>query len=130
MIKCIVIDSAKREVYEAEISGSNHRDIYPLLGEGVSTFACPVQFNESDTLFVDDEGLYNTFEGGYIMTDWSYPICGNGVVIGSDTNGNSAPVQISLDEVRKQVRWVSKAVCEQWRDHVLGTGAGFRMYEI
>jgi hypothetical protein len=129
-MKVIVIDSAKREVYEAEISGTNHRDIYPLLGEGVSTFACPVQFNESDTLFVDDEGLYNEFEGGYIMSDWAYPICGNGVIIGSNDEGENAPVRMSVDEVRKMVNWVGKENCEAWRDHVLGTGGGFRVYSM
>jgi hypothetical protein len=127
-MRVIVIDSAKREVYEAEVSGTNHREIYPLLGDNVTCFACPVQFNESDTLFVDDEGLYNPFEGGYIMQDWAYPICGNGVVIGSDEHGESAACTLSLGEVRDMVMWVSKDNCDAWRNHVLGSGAGFRLY--
>ena len=128
-MKVIVIDSAKRQVYEAEIS-SNYKDIYPLLGENVHTFACPVQFNESDTLFVDDEGLYNTFEGGFIMSDWAYPICGNGVIIGSDDEGASTDATMSADDVRKMLNWVSKENCEAWRNHVFGTGGGFRVYSV
>jgi hypothetical protein len=117
MKKVIVIDSAKREVYEASVG--EYTDIYPLLGEGVHTFACPVHFNESDVLYVDDEGLYNKFEGGYIMKDWHYPICGNGVICGGDEEGESADVTLSVDAVRDMVMWVDKAQCENWRDYSL-----------
>ena len=102
MKKVIVIDSAKREVYEAHTS--DYKDIYTLLGEDVHTFACPVQFNESDGLFVDDEGLYNRFEGGYMFPDWSYLICGNGVICGSDEEGKSADVQMSVEDVLANIK--------------------------
>ena len=124
MRKVIVIDSAKREVYEAQVG--EYTDIYPLLGEQVTCFACPVQFNDSDGLFVDDEGLYNDFEGGYIMEDWSYPICGNGVICGQDEEGESADVQMSVDEVRSMVHWVSKERCLEWQQIALN-GGGFKI---
>lgn len=124
MKKVIVIDSAKREVYEASVS--EYTDIYPLLGENVRTFACPVHFTFNDALFVDDEGLYNEFEGGYIMKDWNSPICGNGVICGADDEGESADVALSVEAVREMVMWVDKARCEHWRDYALSSG-GFRM---
>ncbi len=127
-MRVIVIDSAKREVRMVEIS-TNYKDIYPLLGESVDMFACPVQFNESDTLFVDDEGLYHPFEGGYMMDDWAYPILGNGVIIGSTDEGESTDVQMSVEDVQKMVRWVDKANCEMWRNHVLG-GSGWAVYAV
>jgi len=126
MKKVIVIDSAKREVYEANTS--DYKDIYTLLGENVNAFACPVQFNDSDGLFVDDEGLYNPFQGGYMFPDWEYPVCGNGVIVGSDEEGETADVQMSVQDVLNEIIWVDKARCEAWRTHVLGNGGGFRVY--
>ena len=128
MHKVIVIDSAKRQVYESQTD--TYKDIYPLLGESVSQFACPVQFNKSDTLFVDDEGLYHPYEAGYIMPDWDYPICGNGVICGSDNEGETADVQMSVEDIRDRIIWVDKAKCDVWRNYVLGTGGGFTMYTI
>jgi hypothetical protein len=125
-MKVIVIDSAKRLVYEA--TTSTYKDIYALLGENVSCFACPVQFNDSDGLFVDDEGLYNTFEAGYMFPDWEYPVCGNGVIVGSDDEGETADVRMSVQEVQDSIIWVDKTRCEAWRNHVLGNGGGFRVY--
>jgi hypothetical protein len=126
-VKVVVINSAERKVYQSTIS--NYKDIYPLLGESVSCFACPVQFNDSDGLFVDDEGLYNPFEGGFIMAGWSYPICGNGVIIGTDEEGESADCTMSVAEVESQLLWVDKADCEQHRRSAL-SGENFRVYFV
>ena len=51
------INSAERKVEQIEIN--TWQDIAPAIGNECTMFACPVTFENEDTIYVDDEGLYH-----------------------------------------------------------------------
>lgn len=105
-MKALLINSGKRTIECVEIS--NYKEIYPLLGPQCGLFQCPVSFDNNDTLYVDEEGLFHDYEGGYIMEGWSYPLVGNGVILGTDPRiGTSKDAITTAEELLSMITWVS-----------------------
>lgn len=115
-MRAIKIDVTNQTFTEIEIR--NWEEIAPAIGNGCRIFACPVTFGNSDTLYIDDEGLYNPIIGGIIMDGWYYPIVGNVIILGSDDEGDQAPARSTVKWCEDNIMFVSKAVCEAWRDQV------------
>ena len=111
-MKSFKINSAERKIEVVEIN--SWEDIAPQIGNGCTTFAAPVTLDNEDTIYVDDEGLFNSFEGGFKMEGWSYPIVGNGIVQGTDEEGESIEPLTTKEELEKMIIWVSKEECLRW----------------
>jgi hypothetical protein len=118
--KAILIDVANRTVTETTIG--NYTDIYHAIGDGCRCFTVPVEFENLDALYVDDEGLLNdTPKGCFMMKGWDYPIVGNGVILGTDEEGESIDHKSDIDEIRSQVKFGDMHMAEVWRAHALST---------
>ena len=103
-----------------EIVIDRWQDIYAHISEECRTFCCPVQFENNDTIYADDEGLlHNNIEGGIIMKDWLYPILGNTLLIGEDIEGDMEDVKTSLEELQSKIIWVSKELCLKHKESIL-----------
>ena len=118
-MRVVVIDSEKKEVYEAHI-GTDFREIYPLIGNGCTTFCCPVAMPNGDMMFADDEALlHEEIKGAFIMKDWDYPICGNVVLINSDEEGESVDALSDIEDLKSQIYWVSPENAYRWQAEAL-----------
>lgn len=121
-MKAIKIDVEKRDVYEIEI-GKDYRQIYPAIGNGCNVFVCPVEFPNNDVMYVDDESLLGKeINGGFIMPDWSTPIVGNAVILGTDDEGESKDYASNLDEIRSSVTFIDLDKLLRYKDDVLSRG--------
>jgi hypothetical protein len=114
MKNAILINSANQSVTLVKVG--EYTDIYTHLGNDCSLFACPITFENNDTLYVDDEGLYHPFEGGFMLKDWSYPIVGNGLILGTDDEGDSADCHTTIEDIMAQIVWVSQEDAQQWSE--------------
>lgn len=116
-MKAFKIDPKNKTIEEIVI---NHwQDIYSQISEECGTFCCPVQFENNDTIYADDEGLFHTIEGGIIMENWVYPILGNTILIGEDNDGDMEDVKTSLEELQSKIVWVSKELCLKHKESIL-----------
>jgi len=118
-MRAIVIDSTNKNVCEVDIT-ADFRDIYPLIGNGCTTFACPVQLENGDAMYADDEGLYNQIEGGFMMRGWSYPIVGNAVLLNVDEEGESIDALSDIEDLKSRIVWISKEDAQRWASYALG----------
>ena len=63
--------------------------------------------NETDVIYVNEEGLLHgetlffEYEGAH------QPFAGNGVIVGTDDEGDSTPPSISVEEVRSKVKFTN-----------------------
>jgi hypothetical protein len=106
-MRVVVIDSENQTVYESQI-GKDFREIYPLIGNGCTTFCCPLALPNGDMMFADDEALLrDEIKGAFIMDDWSSPIYGNVVLINSDEEGESVDALSDVEQIKSQITWVS-----------------------
>lgn len=114
-MKALKINTGNKTIEEIEIS--SWKDIAPAIGNGCELFAIPIIFENEDGIYVDDEGLFNDFQGGFMLKDWEYPIVGNALLVGSDDDGNSVDVKTSVDDLEKMVIWVDMETCNVWADN-------------
>lgn len=115
MKKAIKIDVEKQSVYEIEI-GDDFREIYPHIGNGCSLFTVPVQFENGDSLYADDEGLlHQEMIGGFIMENWRCPIVGNAIILGTDDEGDSIDYKSNIPDIEKRIDWLSKSQAELYK---------------
>ena len=119
MKNAILINSANQSVTLVKVG--EYTDIYTHLGNDCSSFACPITFDNNDTLYVDDDGLYHSFEGGFMLQDWNYPMVGNGLILGSNEEGDSIDCQTTIDDIMAQIVWVSKEDAQNWSDEAQNT---------
>lgn len=112
-MKVIKIDSGNKTITLIDLD-KGLQPIYDAIGNGCGCFTCPIEFENGDVMYVDDEGLYNTFEGGIMMPDWAYPIVGNVLIVGTDDEGNTVDCNTTVEEITPLIQWIDKSSCERW----------------
>lgn len=107
-MKTIVINPKDRTITEAEYNG-DFKEIYTLLSFedfGVDTFTA-VRIDESETIFVDDNGLINdngNYNGFfYVKGDYPVMLAGKGVILATDAEGESIGTKLTLDQVKNMI---------------------------
>lgn len=119
-MRAIKIDVEQKKVYHVEIS--DWKEIAPAIGNGCSLFACPITFENGDTLYTDEEGLLKPeMIGCFSMSDWDYPLVGNALVIGSDDDGESVDPSSTLEEIEKLIIWGTVSDANDWKERALST---------
>jgi len=114
-MKAILINPENKTVIQIELEKGIDA-IYKQLDCDV--FTAPVVFENDDTLYCDDEGLFKPeMIGGIIYPDWSYPIVGKSLIIGTNDEGESVDCKSTIDDIKKGLTWVSKEEAEKWADN-------------
>ena len=111
-MKALKINTETQTIEEIEIN--SWKDVAPAIGNGCTTFSCPVELDNMDTLYTDDEGLFHDIKGGIMMKGWDYPIVGNIIVQGTDDEGDSIDVKTTKEELEKLVIWVTEKAAKEW----------------
>lgn len=119
MKKAILINVEAQTVTETTIG--HYSEIYKAIGNGCSLFQCPVEFENGDTLYVDEEGLYHDHKGCFIMEGWRYPLVGNAIILGSDEEGESVDCQSTIESIKSQITFYGEEITKAWADKCLST---------
>jgi hypothetical protein len=104
-MKAILIDSINKEVKEVEI-GKGIDEMYKFLNCEIFTIASYLPKN--DAIFVDDEGLMNGTDTFFTYEGAHQPFAGNGLIMGSNSKGESVDCKIDLNEVKKKVNFYDR----------------------
>jgi hypothetical protein len=118
-MKAIKIDVANQKISQVNIS--DYKEIYSQIGNGCNLFCCPVQWENNDVLYADDEALLQeSLEGCFAMPDFNYPIVGNAIILGTDDEGESIDVKTKIAELQEKIIWGNKQAAELWRNKAIG----------
>lgn len=112
-LKGLKINVEDQTITEIEHNG-DWKEIAPLIGNGCRIFTCPIIDDNGDTLYCDDEGLLKPVKGGFVMPNWTYPIVGNALFLGSDEEGNTCDVKMTLEELKENVRFLTAFEIRIW----------------
>jgi len=122
MSKAILIDVVNKNISYTTIN--DYKEIYNAIGHGCNTFDCPYQFDNGDTLYVDDEGLlHDDVHGCFMLQGWNIPCVGNAIILGTNDEGESIDCKCTIEEIQNQIKFFSKDVALAWRDAALSNGA-------
>jgi len=105
IMKGLLINPTDKTITEVEIA-QGLQPIYDALGNNCTTFAVPIVYPNGDGMYVDDEGLFKQQNGGFQFPNWSYPLLGNALILGSDEEGNSVDVKTTKEELLKDIEWL------------------------
>jgi hypothetical protein len=101
-MKAFLINPFEKSINEVDYSG-DYQDIYKLIDAELFDV---VYIDGNNCIYVDDEGLFKNeqsfFQVGYAM------LAGRGLVLGTDDEGDSISPEIALEELRKQVKFLSR----------------------
>ncbi len=114
MAKAILINTEEQTLLEITI---NHwKEIYQHIGNDCTTFCCPVNFANGDTMYCDDEALCfpERVKGGIFMEDWVSPLVGNIVLLGTDEDGEDKDVQTTIEELRHKIKFMTLQQIIRW----------------
>jgi hypothetical protein len=118
MKKAIKIDVVNKELSYVRIN--HYSDIYREIGNNCELFCIPIQFDNEDCIYGDEEGLLKEVQGGYTMEGWAYPLCGNAIVLGTDEEGDSADCLTTIEELLPKIKWVSQKDAQEWQEYAMG----------
>lgn len=111
-MRSIIIDAAARTVIEKETDG-DLKFLQQHVGGSQTITVGGVRAEESDvgdTLFVDDEGLLHGEQSFFLLPLFStQPLAGNGVIVGSDEDGETVGCLSTLAEIQANIRWLTKS---------------------
>jgi hypothetical protein len=102
-MKMYIIDAENRTFREAENTGLE--SLQGVVGGYIET---AFNFPNDDCAYVNEEGLYQGYQFGFMIKGAHQPFMGNGVVVGSNPRtGDDADVKMSLPELQAQVKFLS-----------------------
>ena len=108
-MKAIKIDTIAKDVYIVDIDDTL-KSIYSNLD--CEVFTCPAALKNGDTLYVDDEGLFNNdgeyYKGCFIFNKSNQPYYGHGLVIGTSIEGESIEISSTLKEIQAIVTFLNE----------------------
>jgi hypothetical protein len=101
-IKAILIDSTAQEVREIEIENKLEA-YYAAIGCNTIDAVYPGELEGRDVVYVDDNGLLDGPQHFFHLAGFPTPLAGNGLVIGTDDEGESVDAATPVDQVRQGV---------------------------
>jgi hypothetical protein len=117
-MKALKIDVVNQKITKIEIT--NYKEIYSAIGNGCNLFCCPIEFENGDVLYSDDEALlHGEVEGCFSMVDWNYPLVGNAIILGSDEEGGMADSKTKANEILEKIMWGNKEVAETYAEYAM-----------
>lgn len=116
MKKGYLINAEARTITEVEVG--DYKTIYPLLGTSlkqVDGFTI-VGIEQDDSIYVDDEGLLGitidtTF---FLCNSYMQPLAGNGLVMGTNEEGESVNPKNTLDFIKSKVKFMTLLQAQVW----------------
>jgi hypothetical protein len=60
-----------------------------------------------DSLYVDDEGLFvSEYKGAFYFNNFPQMLFGNGLLMGSDEEGESVDVKSTIEEIKNKIKYI------------------------
>ena len=105
-MRAIIIDPQTQSVSEVEHSG-DYKEIYKFIGNDCGTFSAPIELDNGDTFYCDDEGLFHENIGGIIYPNWAYPITGRILILNTDYDtGDSQSAKSNIDSIKEGLKFL------------------------
>ena len=111
--KAILIDVKAETITEIQVG--DYLDIQHKIGCDIFTIG--MHLPDCDAIYVDDEGLLSVAPESkfFLMEGAHQPFVGNGLICGGDSEGETQNVKMTVDEVKKQIKFLTLAQAQLFR---------------
>jgi len=120
-MKAIKINVETKKLEYVELT-DDYADIYHHIGNGCTTFECPIAFENQDIIYADEDICLreNDIKGGFMMKNWKYPLLNNGIILGTFKH-DSVDCASKIEDLENKIFFVSIEVAKSWARTVLNT---------
>lgn len=118
-MKALKINVTTQKIEEVEIG--DYKDIYKEIQ--CNLFCCPIEFENGDVLYADDESLLqDELPGCFTLNFFSYLIVGNAIILGTDDEGESIDAKTTKEDLitKYGLRFGGPELSEMHRDNLSG----------
>ena len=121
--KAILINVETQQLTEIVLD-KNLSSISEAIGNGCELFCVPVDYENGDAMYADDESLLRTndIKGGFIFPNWNFPIINNAIILGTDEEGDSIDCKSTIEEIQKDITFISEEKAKIYAKKVSGMG--------
>ena len=118
--KALLIDVTSKTITQFDLS-SEYGSIYRAIGNGCELFCCPIEFDNGDGLYADDEILLrrHDIKGGFMLPNWNYPICNNALVVGCDEEGDTCDCKTDVNDLLNEIIFIDEEMAKDYRDKAI-----------
>ena len=99
-----LINPKDKKISAAKYSG-DYQDIYTFLNDA-RAFDVVRLYENQDVAFIDDEGLYVEDQYFWIHKNYPTPLAGNGLILGTDDEGESVSPKTQITEINDDVKFI------------------------
>jgi hypothetical protein len=102
-MRALLINTDDKTITEVHISEDNFLDdLYSLIQ--CNMVEAPYYFPNRDTIYIDEEGLFNERDTGFsIKGATGFILVGFAVVLGSDDNGGDTDCKSTIEDIKKSI---------------------------
>lgn len=104
-MKAILIDPANKSITEVEYDG-HYGSIYKLIDADRFDVVYIGSGKNSDSFYVDDEGLFKPDQSFFWAKGWSQPLAGKGLLLGVDDAGDSISPKTTVASLKRNLRFL------------------------
>jgi hypothetical protein len=109
-VRVLVIDSKNQCVKEVFLcAGATLEGLQEAVGGYIERVPTQPLGGKRYDLYVNEEGLYQGFDAGFVWCGFMQPLVGNGVLAGVDSRGNTIDCPLTVKEVEDNVMWLTLA---------------------
>lgn len=105
-MKALHINVITKEITEIDLE-KGLQPLYKALECDTFAAVVPRGFPAGDCLYIDDEGLLKEPIGAFTVKGFPQVLSGHGLVVGTDEDGDSADVKLTLDELKEIAEFTS-----------------------
>ena len=118
-MRAFFIDVVDKTVTQIQL-GDDFTEISKKIGNGCEYFCCPYVFANNDTLYTDDESLLrpDNIKGGFMLLGYHSKLVGNGVILGTDDEGESVDAKSSIDNIASRITFLCEDECKAYAKYI------------
>ena len=105
MKEALFINSQEKTITKVQINDLS--DLQKLVGGYICLGTTLVKNNIENTVFVDDEGLLKGLDNFFFIKGSHQPFAGNGVLIGTNEEGEDIDTNFTVEEISKLIVFLS-----------------------
>ena len=119
--KAILINVETKQLTQIIID-KDISSISEAIGNGCELFCVPVDYENGDALYADDESLLrlDDIKGGFIFPNWNFPIINNAIILGTDDEGDSIDCKSTIEEIQKDITFISEEKAKIYAEKASG----------
>ena len=104
-MRAIFIDPKEQIIQEIQYNG-DYKEISKIIGCQYFTVACDLP--NGDTIYVDDEGLFNSDNDFFNISHGFQPYAGKALIVHTDSDGNSRAAKSTIEDLKSDIIFIPR----------------------